>query len=63
MTPAIAALMGKWFWWPQLVRTRPASQMLRPYGPRPAVRALLEPPTDGPEPANNDRLPASTPHY
>ncbi|MBN3459297.1 MMPL family transporter [Mycobacterium sp. DSM 3803] len=24
MTPSIAALMGRWFWWPQLVRTRPA---------------------------------------
>jgi RND superfamily putative drug exporter len=24
MTPAIAALMGRWFWWPQNVRTRPA---------------------------------------
>jgi RND superfamily putative drug exporter len=24
MTPAIAALMGRWFWWPQRVRTRPA---------------------------------------
>ncbi|MGV0810824.1 MMPL family transporter [Mycolicibacterium boenickei] len=23
MTPSIAALMGKWFWWPQLVRQRP----------------------------------------
>jgi RND superfamily putative drug exporter len=23
MTPSIAALMGRWFWWPQLVRTRP----------------------------------------
>jgi RND superfamily putative drug exporter len=23
MTPSIAALMGKWFWWPQIVRTRP----------------------------------------
>ncbi len=23
MTPAIAALMGKWFWWPQHVRQRP----------------------------------------
>jgi putative drug exporter of the RND superfamily len=23
MTPAIAALMGKWFWWPQQVRKRP----------------------------------------
>ncbi|QRY44876.1 MMPL family transporter [Mycolicibacterium boenickei] len=24
MTPSIAALMGRWFWWPQLVRERPA---------------------------------------
>ncbi|MCB0939359.1 MAG: MMPL family transporter [Mycobacterium sp.] len=24
MTPAIAALLGRWFWWPQLVRPRPA---------------------------------------
>ncbi|WIM87124.1 MMPL family transporter [Candidatus Mycobacterium wuenschmannii] len=23
MTPSIAALMGKWFWWPQVVRQRP----------------------------------------
>jgi RND superfamily putative drug exporter len=23
MTPAIAAMMGRWFWWPQNVRTRP----------------------------------------
>lgn len=23
MTPAIAALLGKWFWWPHLVRARP----------------------------------------
>ncbi len=25
MTPSIAALLGKWFWWPQVVRNRPAS--------------------------------------
>lgn len=24
MTPSIAALMGRWFWWPRFVRTRPA---------------------------------------
>ncbi|BBZ33040.1 MMPL/RND family transporter [Mycolicibacterium confluentis] len=24
MTPSIAALMGRWFWWPQFVRQRPA---------------------------------------
>jgi len=41
MTPSIAALLGRWFWWPQHVRRRPASQMLRPYGPRLAVRELL----------------------
>ncbi|AQA06707.1 hypothetical protein BVC93_25470 [Mycobacterium sp. MS1601] len=41
LTPSIAALLGRWFWWPQLVRPRPASQMLRPVGPRPVVRELL----------------------
>ncbi len=41
MTPSIARLLGRWFWWPQRVRPRPASTMLRPYGPRPAVRQLL----------------------
>jgi putative drug exporter of the RND superfamily len=41
MTPSIAALLGRWFWWPQRVRPRPASTMLRPYGSRPAVRQLL----------------------
>jgi putative drug exporter of the RND superfamily len=41
MTPSIATLLGRWFWWPQRVRPRPASQMLRPYGTRPAVRQLL----------------------
>jgi RND superfamily putative drug exporter len=24
MTPAIAALLGRWFWWPMRVRSRPA---------------------------------------
>ncbi|OBK74290.1 RND family transporter [Mycobacterium sp. 1274761.0] len=41
MTPAIAALLGRWFWWPQRVRTRPASGLLRSTGPRPLVRSLL----------------------
>ena len=26
MTPSIAALLGRWFWWPQAVRSRPAPQ-------------------------------------
>jgi putative drug exporter of the RND superfamily len=41
MTPSIAALLGRWFWWPQHVRPRPASALLRPVGPRPLVRSLL----------------------
>ena len=44
MTPSIAALLGRWFWWPQQVRPRPASALLRPSGPRPLVRALLRQP-------------------
>lgn len=46
MMPSIAALLGRWFWWPQQVRTRPASQLLRPLGPRPVARALLLPRPD-----------------
>jgi RND superfamily putative drug exporter len=30
MTPAIAALLGRWFWWPRVVRPRPLST--RPHG-------------------------------
>jgi putative drug exporter of the RND superfamily len=41
MTPSIAALLGRWFWWPQTVRPRPASYLLRSDAPRPVVRALL----------------------
>ncbi|OBF40122.1 hypothetical protein A5719_14660 [Mycolicibacterium peregrinum] len=41
MTPSIAALLGRWFWWPQVVRQRPASMLLRDTAPRPVVRSLL----------------------
>ncbi|MFV8244724.1 RND family transporter [Mycolicibacterium peregrinum] len=41
MTPSIAALLGRWFWWPQRVRPRPASVLLRETGPRPLVRTYL----------------------
>ncbi|MHC9294301.1 RND family transporter [Mycobacterium sp. LTG2003] len=41
MTPSIAALLGRWFWWPQRVRPRPASALLRDTGPRSVVRSLL----------------------
>jgi RND superfamily putative drug exporter len=44
MTPSVAALLGRWFWWPQQVRPRPASALLRPEGSRPLVRALLRQP-------------------
>ncbi len=61
MMPSVAALMGRWFWWPTQVRTRPASLMLRPYGSRAAVRAYMLP--KEPE-ANTDRFAAaSAPHY
>jgi RND superfamily putative drug exporter len=30
MTPAIAALLGKWFWWPQIVRSRAAMRVPPP---------------------------------
>jgi putative drug exporter of the RND superfamily len=43
MTPSIAALLGRWFWWPQKVRPRPASSLLWPIGPRPLVRSLMLP--------------------
>ncbi len=41
MTPSIAALLGRWFWWPQQVRPRPASALLQPLAPRPVARSLL----------------------
>jgi putative drug exporter of the RND superfamily len=51
MTPSAAALLGRWFWWPQRVRTRPASSLLRPLGSRPLVRSLLLPqPPPQPQP-------------
>jgi putative drug exporter of the RND superfamily len=37
MTPAIAALLGRWFWWPQRVRQRPVPE------PWPQPRPELEP--------------------
>lgn len=46
MTPSIAALLGRWFWWPQRVRPRPASFLLRSEGTRPMVRSLLLPRRD-----------------
>src|SRR5271154_4173096 len=60
MTPSIAALLGRWFWWPIPVRPRPASTMLRPSGPRPAVRSLLGTSFGEGEDARPAPLPKST---
>jgi RND superfamily putative drug exporter len=30
MTPSIAALFGRWFWWPLKVRSRPARVASKP---------------------------------
>ncbi|GAY14803.1 transporter [Mycobacterium sp. shizuoka-1] len=59
MTPAIAVLLGRWFWWPQRVRPRPASTMLRSSGPRPLVRAYLLPREDSE--ASHDPVTAEIP--
>jgi RND superfamily putative drug exporter len=53
MTPSIAALLGRWFWWPQRVRPRPASSLLEPLGPRWMVRSLLL--GEGPRPNYGSR--------
>ena len=56
MTPSIAALLGRWFWWPHIVRTHPAGRTLRPFGSRRVVRSPLPaegadaPTTSCPEP-------------
>ncbi|OBH17185.1 RND family transporter [Mycolicibacter sinensis] len=36
MTPSIAALLGRWFWWPQRVRQRPAPAATSVTSPRPS---------------------------
>ena len=59
MTPSIAALLGRWFWWPQTVRPRPASQLLWPIGPRPVVRSLLLPNERSEEDAPTTEIPRS----
>jgi putative drug exporter of the RND superfamily len=64
MTPSIAALLGRWFWWPQRVRPRPASALLRSVGPRPLVRALLlreQPVSAGPAVQNGQHAVAEVP--
>jgi putative drug exporter of the RND superfamily len=57
MTPSIAALLGRWFWWPQIVRPRPASSLLEPHGTRASVRVLLkQPETKADRPGGRDGI-------
>jgi putative drug exporter of the RND superfamily len=51
MTPSIAALLGRWFWWPRRVRTYAA--------PAPATggRAGVDPAATQPLPVNAINLP------
>jgi RND superfamily putative drug exporter len=46
MTPSIAALLGRWFWWPQIVRPRPVPAKWPGVTPSPATSAA--PSTAGP---------------
>jgi RND superfamily putative drug exporter len=39
MTPSIAALLGRWFWWPMRVRSRPARLPAAPVEPQPSERS------------------------
>jgi RND superfamily putative drug exporter len=39
MTPSIAALLGKWFWWPQRVRQRPVPSPWPDAGKKPTKNA------------------------
>lgn len=41
MTPSIAALLGRWFWWPIRVRSRPARVPSRSLQPRPSDRSMV----------------------
>jgi RND superfamily putative drug exporter len=61
MTPSIAALLGRWSWWPLKVRPRPASTMLRPFGERRLVRSLLLGEDTAPATASA-RTPPASPH-
>jgi RND superfamily putative drug exporter len=53
MTPSIAALLGKWFWWPQRVRQRPVPA---PW-PAPRTEAAPEAVTAAPGRHANDESP------
>jgi RND superfamily putative drug exporter len=35
LMPSIATLLGRWFWWPQVVYPRGDNHFLKPQPPRP----------------------------
>jgi putative drug exporter of the RND superfamily len=45
MTPSIAALLGRWFWWPQVVRTRPVPVPFPRTEPEPAAEPSISTPS------------------
>ncbi len=40
MTPAIAALLGRWFWWPQVIRTPASRRRLAAIRPEPTTAPI-----------------------
>ncbi|WP_297772973.1 MMPL family transporter [Mycobacterium sp.] len=58
LTPSIAVLLGRWFWWPQRVRPRPASELFDRAGSRTLVRSLLLP-TNAQAPSTNGQPPVT----
>ncbi len=60
MTPTIAVLLGRWFWWPLRVRPRPASFMLRSEGTRASVRAYMLPRDDRDDDAVTAEIPRAS---
>jgi RND superfamily putative drug exporter len=58
LTPSIAVLLGRWFWWPQRVRLRPASELFDRAGSRTLVRSLLLP-TNAQAPSTNGQPPVT----
>lgn len=59
MTPSIAALLGRWFWWPINVHPRPANY--RSSGPRPCPPAPLSDDHAIGDPRYAETSPASSP--
>ena len=40
MTPSVAALLGKWFWWPQNIRSRPVPRWVPAGAPALALPSI-----------------------